>query len=63
MGYDTPGVIKYPFWRGTLENPGARFYSINANEPFVPPEIADRAVSVKGDIHSVLEKAVGASVL
>lgn len=63
VGYDTPGVIKYPFWRGTLENPGARFYSINANEPFVPPEIADRAVSVKGDIHSVLEKAVGASVL
>ncbi len=58
VGYDTPGVIKYPFWRSTYKNPSARFFSINANEPFLPKEIEARAVSVKADIHAVLEKAV-----
>lgn len=61
VGYDTPGVIKYPFWRMTAENPSARFISVNIGETFVPGEIADRSLVVKGDIHLLLSEALSPS--
>ena len=54
VGGNTPGIIKYPFWRLTLENPRARYVSINSGENFVPEEIAAQSLLVDADIAEVL---------
>lgn len=54
VGGNTPGIIKYPFWRMTYENPKAAYACINLGEACAPKEIAGRAVCVDGDIGEVL---------
>lgn len=56
VGYNTPAVIKYPFWRMTAKNPNAIYACINKNEMFCPAEIADRAVCVDTDISAVIKE-------
>lgn len=58
VGYNTPVIIKYPFWQMTAKNPRATYACINRGEVFCPGEIADRAVCVDGDIGEVLEKVL-----
>lgn len=59
VGSNTPGIIKYPFWRLTAENPRAVYVCINKGEAFAPPEIAARSVCVDADIGEVLERMRG----
>ena len=54
VGGNTPGIIKYPFWRLTAQNPRARYVCINFGEAFVPNEIAARSLAVDADIAEVL---------
>ena len=56
VGYNTPVIIKYPFWQMTAKNPRATYACINRGGVFCPDEIADRAICVDGDIGEVLEK-------
>ena len=58
VGYNTPVIIKYPFWQMTAKNPRATYACINRGEVFCPDEIADRAICVDGDIGEVLEKVL-----
>lgn len=55
VGYNTPGIIKYPFWRMTAANPRAVYACVNKGEAVCPRELAGRAVCVDGDIGEVLE--------
>ena len=55
VGGNTPGIIKYPFWRMTYENPKAVYACVNFGEAFAPTEIKDRSICVDGDIGEVLE--------
>ena len=55
VGGNTPGIIKYPFWRMTYENPKAVYACVNLGEAVVPKEIAERAICIDGDIGKVLE--------
>lgn len=55
VGGNTPGVIKYPFWKYTYENPNARYVTINCNEAFAPSDIAKRSICIEGDIGAVLQ--------
>ncbi len=55
VGGNTPGIIKYPFWRMTYQNPKAVYACVNLGEAFAPKEIAERAVCIDGDIGKVLE--------
>lgn len=50
VGGNTPGIIKYPFWRMTAENPNAFYVCVNKGEAYVPEEISERAVCINGDI-------------
>ena len=59
VGYNTPGIIKYPFWRMTAQNPQAIYACINAQQQPIPPEIAQQAVCLQGDIGTVLEQLKG----
>ena len=54
VGANTPGIIKYPFWRLTAENPRARYVCVNFGEAFVPDSIAARSLTVDADIAEVL---------
>lgn len=53
VGANTPGIIKYPFWRMSLGE-GCAYVCINMGEAFAPEEISDRSVCIDGDIAAVL---------
>ncbi|MBR4382860.1 MAG: Sir2 silent information regulator family NAD-dependent deacetylase [Selenomonadaceae bacterium] len=55
VGGNTPGIIKYPFWQLTAENPKARYVCINFGEAFVPDPIAAQSLIIDADIARVLE--------
>ena len=50
VGYNTPGIIKYPFWQMTYENPNAVYACVNQGQTASPREIADRSICVDEDI-------------
>lgn len=54
VGYNTPVIIKYPFWRMTAQNPDATYACINYGEASVPGEISNRSVCINGDIGEIL---------
>lgn len=56
VGYNTPGIIKYPFWQMTAENPKAVYACVNAGEAVCPKEIEQRSVCIDGDIGWVLQQ-------
>lgn len=56
VGYNTPGIIKYPFWRMTARNPNAVYACLNFSEAYAPDEIAKQSILISGDIHEVLSK-------
>lgn len=55
VGGNTPGIIKYPFWKLTAENPRAHYVCINFGEAFVPDPIAAQSLIIDDDIARVLE--------
>ena len=59
VGYNTPVIIKYPFWQMTAKNPRATYACINRGEAFCPAEIADRAVCIDGDIGDIIARIHG----
>ena len=58
VGFNTPGIIKYPFMQMTAENPKAIYACINMNEAYAPDEIADRTICIDGDIGKVIENII-----
>ena len=54
VGGNTPGIIKYPFWRLTAENPKARYVCLNKGQAFVPDEISAQSLVIDADIAEVL---------
>ena len=55
VGMNTLGIIKYPFWRMTAENPKAIYACVNFGETYVPEEIAKRSVCINADIGEILK--------
>ncbi len=56
VGYNTPVIIKYPFWKMTMQNPKATYACINFEEALCPEEIKDQAILITGDIGEVLKE-------
>ena len=54
VGINTPGIIKYPFWRMTAARADVTFVSINKGMAYVPDAIAARSIVIDGDIAEVL---------
>ncbi len=61
VGYNTPGIIKYPFLRMTARNPKATYACINKGQAITMEEIKDRSICIDGDIGGVLGKISGGS--
>ena len=54
VGYNTPVIIKYPFWRMTAKNPNAFYACINQGQAVCPPEIQRQSVCIHADIGAVM---------
>ena len=54
VGYNTPVITKYPFWRMTAQNPNAVYACLNFGEAYAPDEIAEQSICINGDIRKVL---------
>ena len=55
VGYNTPGIIKFPFWQMTAKNPDAIYACVNYGETMFPEEIQEQAISIDSDIGQVIE--------
>ena len=53
-GMNTPGIVKFSFWRLTSEWPGAFYGCINLGEAYAPQEIERKSVCISEDIGRVL---------
>ncbi|MBQ6756122.1 MAG: hypothetical protein IJP43_04140 [Oscillospiraceae bacterium] len=51
---NTPGIIKYPFWRMTAQDEDATYACLNYGDATAPTEIAKRSICIDGDIGDVL---------
>ena len=58
VGYNTPVIIKYPFWKMTVKNPNAVYACLNFGEAYAPDEIVEQSICIDGDIRDVLNKLV-----
>ena len=54
VGYNTPVIIKYPFWQMTAKNPNATYVCINQGQAACPQEIQRQSVCINADIDEVL---------
>lgn len=54
VGYNTPRIIKYPFWQYTYHWKDAFYVCINKGQADIPSEIRDKAISVDADISEVM---------
>ncbi|RGB65405.1 Sir2 silent information regulator family NAD-dependent deacetylase [Harryflintia acetispora] len=54
VGGNTPGIIKYPFWQLTAQNPSAAYACLNLTDAQAPKEILPRAICIEQDIGEVL---------
>ncbi len=50
VGYNTPVIIKYPFWQMTANNPKATYACINQGQAVCPQEIEPQSVCINSDI-------------
>lgn len=58
VGYNTPAIIKYPFWQMTEKNPKAVYTCINSGEAFCPELLKRQAVCINKNINEILKKII-----
>lgn len=56
VGWNTPGIIKYPFRRMAAGNERAVYACVNLGEAAAPRELEGRSILVDGDIGEVLRE-------
>lgn len=54
VGANTPGIIKYPFWKYIMDNKDNHLVTINLYDTSFPYEIDDRTIGINKDIGEVL---------
>lgn len=58
VGYNTPVIIKYPFWKMTAMNKQATYACVNSCEAFCPDEIQKQAICINSNIENVLSNLI-----
>ena len=58
VGMNTPGIIKYPFWRMTAVRRDVTLVAVNKGMAYVPEKIAARSIVMDGDMGEVLRALV-----
>ena len=62
VGYNTPIIIKYPFWQMTAKNPNATYVCINQGQAACPQEIERQSVCIHADIGQILQSLSDAAI-
>ena len=62
VGYNTPVIIKYPFWQMTAKNPNAIYACINQGQAVCPQEIEKQSICMNADIGQVLQSLSDAAI-
>ncbi len=58
VGYNTPVIIKYPFWQMTAKNPNATYACVNNEQATCPPEIRHESICINDDIANIINKCI-----
>lgn len=58
VGYNTPIIIKYQFWKLTAKNPTATYACINLGQAVCPEEIDRQSICINEDIGAVLDEVL-----
>ena len=58
VGYNTPVIIKYPFWQMTAKNPNATYACVNQGQAVCPTEIRHKSICINGDIANIINKCI-----
>ena len=61
VGYNTPVIIKYPFWQMTAKNPDATYACINQRQAVCPEDLEPQAICINADIGDTLSDVIGIS--
>ncbi len=56
VGYNTPGIIKYPFWQMANDWQTAVYACLNMGEAYAPEEIREKAICINDDIYATISK-------
>lgn len=56
VGFNTPGIVKFPFWEMTAQNKKAVYVCLNYGEVEAPEEIAARSLCLNSDIGEILNQ-------
>lgn len=56
VGMNTPGIIKFCFWKMTDQWPDATYACLNYGEAYAPEEIRDKSICINGDIREILKQ-------
>lgn len=55
VGGNTPAIIKYSFWRLTMQNPQAIYACINFGEAICPSQIENQSICINEDIDKIVK--------
>jgi NAD-dependent SIR2 family protein deacetylase len=55
VGFNTPGIIRYPFEQMTYQNPNATLIRVNTNHLYGAKENADKTISFREDMENVIK--------
>ena len=58
VGYNTPVIIKYPFWQMTAKNPNATYACINNGQAICPTEIQHKSICINADILNIIHECI-----
>ena len=56
VGYNTPTIVKYSFWRMTHDWKDATYACLNYGEAYAPDEIRKKSICINGDIGEILSQ-------
>ena len=59
VGYNTPSIIKFPFWRMSADNRRSHYVSVSLGSCQVPDAISRRSAGIDMDIGEVLKAVSG----
>ena len=59
VGYNTPVIIKYPFWQMTMQNTRSTYACINFGQANCPQKIKSQSICINADIGEVLNSIWG----
>jgi len=54
VGFNTPGIVKFSFWKMVNERPDATYICLNQGQAYAPDEIKEKSICINGDLKEIL---------